>query len=105
MTASSSRFAIAAAPALAAFSVSCPVVTGGTPAVARHGAGTASAASAPTMGYLKKGRVQNGFTTIKISTVTVTGDTATATMEVHNDALGAGELTLRTAGRSAIHHE
>ncbi len=137
MTASSRRFAIAAAPALAAFSVSCSVVTGGTPAAAPHSAGTAGTTSAapapsaqdqvrqtvtafaeayntqnwdaytelmcsamraqftgPTMDYLKKGRVQNGLTTIKISTVTVTGDTATATMEVHNEALGSGELTL-----------
>ncbi|ORW20541.1 hypothetical protein AWC19_14965 [Mycobacterium palustre] len=48
----------------------------------------------PTMGYVKKGRAQNGLTTIKITSVTVTGDDATATMDVQNEVLGSGTLSL-----------
>jgi hypothetical protein len=46
------------------------------------------------MNYLKKGRAQNGLTTVKITSVAVTGDTATATMDAQNEALGSGSVTL-----------
>jgi hypothetical protein len=48
----------------------------------------------PTMDYLKKGRAQNGLTTITITSIAVTGDTATAAMNAQNEALGSGSLTL-----------
>jgi hypothetical protein len=48
----------------------------------------------PTMDSVRKGRAQNGLTTIKITSVTVTGDDATATMDVQNEALGSGTLSL-----------
>jgi hypothetical protein len=48
----------------------------------------------PTMDYLKKGRVQNGLTTVTITSIVVTGDTATATMDAKNEALGSGSFTL-----------
>jgi hypothetical protein len=46
------------------------------------------------MDSVKKGRAQNGLTTIKITAVTVTGDDATATVDVQNEALGSGTLSL-----------
>lgn len=48
----------------------------------------------PTMDYLKKTRVQNGLTTVKITSVVVTGDTATVTMDAQNEALGSGSVSL-----------
>jgi hypothetical protein len=49
----------------------------------------------PAMGYVKKGRAQNGLTTIKsITSVNITGDTATATMDAENEALGSRSITL-----------
>jgi hypothetical protein len=48
----------------------------------------------PTMDSVKKGRAQNGLTTVKITSVSVTGDSADATMDVQNEALGSGTLTL-----------
>ncbi|OBK53161.1 hypothetical protein A5655_19560 [Mycobacterium sp. 1081908.1] len=46
------------------------------------------------MDYLKKSRAQNGLTTVKITSVAVTGDTATATMDAQNEALGSGSVSL-----------
>jgi hypothetical protein len=40
------------------------------------------------MDYVKKGRAQNGVTIVKIISIAITGDTATASMEGHNEALG-----------------
>ncbi|OBI81237.1 hypothetical protein [Mycobacterium sp. 1245805.9] len=46
------------------------------------------------MDYLKKGRAQNGLTTVKITSVAITGDTATATMDAQNEALGSASVSL-----------
>jgi hypothetical protein len=46
------------------------------------------------MNYVKKGRAQNGVTVVKIIFVAITGDTATATMEGHNEALGTHTASL-----------
>ncbi|OBF46255.1 hypothetical protein A5787_11755 [Mycobacterium sp. 852002-50816_SCH5313054-b] len=48
----------------------------------------------PTMDYLKKSRAQNGLTTVKITSVAVSGDTATVAMDAQNEALGAGSVSL-----------
>jgi hypothetical protein len=48
----------------------------------------------PTMDYLKKGRAQNGLTTVTITSIVVTGATATAAMNAQNEALGSGSFTL-----------
>ncbi|MCV7378106.1 hypothetical protein BST11_01945 [Mycobacterium alsense] len=48
----------------------------------------------PTMDYLKKTRVQNGLTTVKVTSVAITGDTATATMDAQNEALGFRSVSL-----------
>lgn len=46
------------------------------------------------MDYLKKGRIQNGLTTIKSITVAIDGDTAVATTDVASEGLGAGTMKL-----------
>lgn len=46
------------------------------------------------MDYLKKSRAQNGLTTVKITSVAITGDTATATMDAQNEALGSRSVSL-----------
>jgi ABC-type glycerol-3-phosphate transport system substrate-binding protein len=46
------------------------------------------------MDYLKKGRIQNGLTTIKSMTVAITGDTAVATIDAASEGLGAGTIKL-----------
>lgn len=48
----------------------------------------------PTMDYLKKTRIQNGLTTVKITSIAVTGDTATAFMDAQNEALGSRSVSL-----------
>jgi hypothetical protein len=48
----------------------------------------------PVMGYVKKGRAETGLTTITITTVVITGDTATATMDARNEALGSRTVSL-----------
>lgn len=48
----------------------------------------------PTMDYLKKTRVQNGLTTVKVTSVAITGDTATVTMDAQNEALGFRSVSL-----------
>ncbi|OBG34234.1 hypothetical protein A5673_22180 [Mycobacterium sp. E3198] len=48
----------------------------------------------PVMDYLKKSRTQNGLTTIKITSVAISGDTATVAMDAQNEALGAGSVSL-----------
>jgi hypothetical protein len=48
----------------------------------------------PTMDYLKKGRAQNGLTTVTITSIVVTGDKATAAMDAQNEALGSGSFKL-----------
>ncbi len=48
----------------------------------------------PTMDYLKKSRVQNGLTTVKITSVAVSGDTATVAMDAQNEALGSASVSL-----------
>ena len=47
------------------------------------------------MNYVKKGRAQNGVTTVKsITSITITGDTATVSFEGQSEALGTGTITL-----------
>jgi hypothetical protein len=46
------------------------------------------------MDYVKKGRVNNGPNTIKSVTVAIDGDTATATINGANEALGPGTIKL-----------
>lgn len=46
------------------------------------------------MDYLKKSRTQNGLTTVKITSVAITGDTATVAMDAQNEALGSGSVSL-----------
>ncbi|MEB3982145.1 nuclear transport factor 2 family protein [Mycobacterium sp. 663a-19] len=49
----------------------------------------------PVMNYVKKGRAETGLTTIKaITSVTITGNTATATMDAQNEALGSRSVSL-----------
>jgi hypothetical protein len=48
----------------------------------------------PTMDYLKKSRTQNGLTTVKITSVAISGDTATVAMDAQNEALGSGSVSL-----------
>jgi hypothetical protein len=48
----------------------------------------------PVMDYLKKSRTQNGLTTVKITSVAITGDTATVAMDAQNEALGSGSVSL-----------
>lgn len=48
----------------------------------------------PTMDYLKKTRVQNGLTNVKVTAVVVTGDTATVSMDAQNEALGSRSVSL-----------
>src|SRR5690242_15030664 len=143
MNASTSVLAtVGAALAVAAVTVSCSNVTGGTP-VAQHGGATVSAtAPAPTtslaaspsaedqirqtvmavldaydtrnwdaysglmcsalraqftgpvMGYVKEGRAETGLTSVQNISVTITGDTATATMDAQNEALGSRSISM-----------
>jgi hypothetical protein len=46
------------------------------------------------MNYVKKGRAQNGVSTVKILSIAISGDTATANLEGHNEALGTSTATL-----------
>jgi len=46
------------------------------------------------MDYVKKGRVNNGPATIKSVTVTLDGDTGTATINGASEALGPGSITM-----------
>jgi hypothetical protein len=46
------------------------------------------------MDYVKKGRASNGPNTIKSMTIAITGDTATATINGANEALGPGTIKL-----------
>ncbi len=48
----------------------------------------------PTMDYLKKSRTQNGLTTVKITSVAISGDTATVAMDAQNEALGSASVSL-----------
>ncbi|WP_142281322.1 Rv0361 family membrane protein [Mycobacterium palustre] len=48
----------------------------------------------PVMDYVKKGRDQTGLTTITITSVTVTGDTATVAMDSRNEAVGSRAVTM-----------
>lgn len=48
----------------------------------------------PTMDYLKKSRTQNGLTTVKITSVAISGDTATVAMDAQNEALGSRSVSL-----------
>jgi hypothetical protein len=48
----------------------------------------------PVMGYVKKGRAETGLTTVKITSVAIAGDTATATMDAQNEALGSRSVSL-----------
>lgn len=49
----------------------------------------------PVMDYVKKGRADTGMTTIKaITSVLITGETATATMDSENEAMGSRSVTL-----------
>jgi hypothetical protein len=48
----------------------------------------------PVMDYLKKTRVQNGLTNVKVTSVAITGDTAVASMDAQNEALGSRSVTL-----------
>jgi hypothetical protein len=47
-----------------------------------------------TMDYVKKGRINNGPATITAVTVTIDGDTATATINGASEALGPGTIKL-----------
>lgn len=46
------------------------------------------------MDYVKKGRASNGPNTIKSMTIAITGDTASATINGANEALGPGTIKL-----------
>ena len=46
------------------------------------------------MDYLKKDRVQAGVTTVTITSVSITGDTATVKMDSRNEALGSASVSL-----------
>ncbi len=48
----------------------------------------------PTMDYLKKSRTQNGLTTVKITSVAISGDTATVAMDAQNETLGSRSVSL-----------
>lgn len=48
----------------------------------------------PVMDYVKKGRAEAGLTHITITSVTISGDTATAAMNSSNEALGTRSVTL-----------
>ncbi|MGE2814458.1 nuclear transport factor 2 family protein [Mycobacterium heidelbergense] len=48
----------------------------------------------PVMGYVKKGRAETGLTSVKNISVAITGDTATATMDAQNEALGSRTVSL-----------
>ncbi|MEZ0350587.1 hypothetical protein [Mycobacterium sp. pR1184] len=51
--------------------------------------------SGTAMNYVKKGRAQNGVTTIKnISNIAITGNTADATFEGQNETLGTRTVSL-----------
>lgn len=41
------------------------------------------------MDYVKKGRIQNGLTNVKVTAVEIHGDTATATFDAQNETLGS----------------
>jgi hypothetical protein len=46
------------------------------------------------MDYVKKGRINNGPATIKSVSVTIDGDTGTATIDGASEALGPGTITM-----------
>jgi hypothetical protein len=46
------------------------------------------------MNYVKKGRAQNGVSTVKILSIAISGDTATANLEGHNEATGTSTASL-----------
>jgi hypothetical protein len=48
----------------------------------------------PVMDYVKKDRAQTGLTTITITSVTVSGDTATVAMDSQNEAVGSRSVTM-----------
>jgi hypothetical protein len=49
----------------------------------------------PVMDYVKKGRAESGMTTIKaITSIVITGDTATARMDTENESLGTRSVTM-----------
>lgn len=48
----------------------------------------------PVLDYLKKGRAESGLTHVNITSVTVTGDTATVAMNSSNEALGTRSVSL-----------
>ncbi len=48
----------------------------------------------PVMDYVKKGRAEAGLTRITITSVTVTGDTATVAMTSQNEAVGTRAVTM-----------
>jgi hypothetical protein len=51
--------------------------------------------SSTAMNYVKKGRAENGPTTIKsIDKIVISGDTADATFEAHNETLGIRTMSL-----------
>ncbi|SON59758.1 hypothetical protein MSIMFI_01242 [Mycobacterium simulans] len=49
----------------------------------------------PTMDYVKKGRAETGISTIAVTSIVITGDTATATLQAQNEALGSRVVTMR----------
>lgn len=48
----------------------------------------------PVLDYVKKGRSESGLTHVSITSVTVNGDTATASMISSNEALGTRSVSL-----------
>lgn len=47
------------------------------------------------MDYLKKDRTRTGATTVTITSVSITGDTATVQLNSHNEAVGSRSVSMR----------